>query len=152
MSPVFILSRLCLKRRFQFGGIGVAALGSGLTTFFTGSSALALRGPTFSAFSAGTSNVKSLCRILIVRYSRVSPRTSRFSRFTTVPAPWCGYTTLSPTLYKLTPSPVGFRRRAGAFWGRRRGSPTLPNPCSGSSLAEPGGERPAERVGDERHP
>jgi len=26
--------------------------------------------------------------------------TSRFSRFTTVPAPWWGYTTLSPTLYK----------------------------------------------------
>src|SRR5205807_449403 len=42
----------------------------------------------------------SLWRILIVRYSRFSPRTSRFSFFTTVPAPWWGYTTLSPTLNK----------------------------------------------------
>src|SRR3954447_22011707 len=42
----------------------------------------------------------SLCRILIVRYSRFSPSTRRFSFFTTVPAPWCGYTTLSPTLNK----------------------------------------------------
>ena len=55
----------------------------------------------------------SLCRILIVRYSRFSPRTSRFSRFTTVPAPWCGYTTLSPTLYKLTPLSVCSRESAG---------------------------------------
>src|SRR5919202_6730512 len=38
--------------------------------------------------------------ILIVRYSRFWPSTSRCSFFTTVPAPWCGYTTLSPTLYK----------------------------------------------------
>src|SRR5919108_1398628 len=36
----------------------------------------------------------------MVRYSRFSPSTSRVSFFTTVPAPWCGYTTLSPTLYK----------------------------------------------------
>src|SRR5918999_151756 len=41
----------------------------------------------------------------MVRYSRFSPSTSRDSFFTTVPAPWCGYTTLSPTLYNPT-SPV----------------------------------------------
>ena len=35
-----------------------------------------------------------------MRYSRSSPSTFRFSFLTTVPAPWCGYTTLSPTLYK----------------------------------------------------
>src|SRR6478672_7718400 len=44
----------------------------------------------------------SLWRILIVMYSRFCPRTVRDSFFTTVPAPWCGYTTLSPTLYKPT--------------------------------------------------
>src|SRR5205814_1474733 len=30
------------------------------------------------------------------------PSTSRDSFLTIVPAPWCGYTTLSPTLYKPT--------------------------------------------------
>ncbi len=45
----------------------------------------------------------SLCGILIVRYSRFWPSTSRTSFFTTVPAPWCGYTTLSPTLYNRSP-------------------------------------------------
>src|SRR2546423_15406038 len=49
----------------------------------------------------------SLWRILIVMYSRFCPRTVRDSFFTTVPAPWCGYTTLSPTLYKPT---LPFRR------------------------------------------
>ena len=106
MSPVFILSRLCLKRRFQFFGISVPPLVRYLTTFLTASSSITFRNPTRSALSAGTLTVMSLCRILIVRYSRVSPRISRRSRFTMVPAPWCGYTTLSPTLYKLTPSPV----------------------------------------------
>src|SRR3954452_4301270 len=102
MSPVFILSRLCLKRRFQFFGISVPPEVRYLRTFFTASSSITLRSPTRSAFSAGTLTVISLWSILIVRYSRVSPRTSFFSRFTTVPAPWCGYTTLSPILYKLS--------------------------------------------------
>ena len=106
MSPVFILSRLCLKRRFQFFGISVPPLVRYLTTFFTASSSITLRKPDPLGVVRGTLTVMSLCRILIVRYSRVSPRTSRCSRFTMVPAPWCGYTTLSPTLYKLTPSPV----------------------------------------------
>src|SRR5437763_12036755 len=111
MSPVFILSRLCLKRRFQFFGISVPPLVRYLTTFLTASSSITLRRPTSSAFSAGTFTVMSLCSIRIVRYSRFSPSTSRFSRFTTVPAPWWGYTTLSPTLYKLTPSPVGLHEK-----------------------------------------
>src|SRR4029450_13737692 len=98
MSPVFILSRLCLKRRFQFFGICVPPPVKALTTTLTMSSPITLRRPTFSAFSEGTLTVMSLCRILIVRYSRFSPSTSRDSFFTTVPAPWCGYTTLSPTL------------------------------------------------------
>src|SRR5207244_2946952 len=76
---------------------------SALTTTLTMSSPITFRSPTFSAFSEGTLTVISLCRILIVRYSRFSPRISRFSFFTTVPAPWCGYTTLSPTLYKPAP-------------------------------------------------
>src|SRR5437868_13372982 len=55
----------------------------------------------------------SLCRILIVRYSRFAPRTSRDSFFTIVPAPWCGYTTLSPTLYKRSsPSVDAFRQKS----------------------------------------
>src|SRR5215210_2581028 len=87
MSPVFILSRLCLKRRFQFFGIWVPPPVKALTTTFTMSSPITLRRPTASAFSDGTLTVMSLCRILIVRYSRFSPSTSRFSFFTTVPAP-----------------------------------------------------------------
>src|SRR6185437_14544137 len=103
MSPVFILSRLCLKRRFQFLGISVPPEVRYLRTFLTASSSITFRRPTSSAFSAGTFTVMSLWSILIVRYSRVSPSTSFFSRLTTVPAPWCGYTTLSPTLYKPSP-------------------------------------------------
>src|SRR5258707_756724 len=102
MSPVFILSRLCLKRRFQFFGISVEPPVSALRTTPTSFSPITLRRPTWSAFSHGTCTVMSLCRILIVRYSRFCPRTSRDSFLMTVPAPWCGYTTLSPTLYKPT--------------------------------------------------
>src|SRR5919204_1682251 len=100
MSPVFILSRLCLNRRFQFFGIVVPFPVSAFKTLVTISSSITLRSPTLSAFSVGTLTVMSLCRILIVRYSRFCPRTLRDSFLTTVPAPWCGYTTLSPTLYK----------------------------------------------------
>src|SRR6266496_2513194 len=106
MSPVFILSRLCLKRRFQFFGIAVPPPVSALVTFLTISSSITCLSPTASAFSQGTLTVMSLCRILIVRYSRFSPRTMRFSFLTIVPAPWCGYTTLSPTLNKPS-SPTG---------------------------------------------
>src|SRR5579885_2900720 len=113
MSPVFILSRLCLNRRFQFFGISVPPEVRYLTTFLTASSSITLRRPTRSALSAGTFTVMSLCRILIVRYSRFSPRTSFFSRFTTVPAPWWGYTTLSPTLYKSSSGSVCSRESAG---------------------------------------
>src|SRR4051795_3847713 len=41
--------------------------------------------------------VMSLCRILIVRYSRSSPNILRRSFLRTLPAPWWGYTTLSPS-------------------------------------------------------
>ena len=99
MSPVFILSRLCLKRRFQFFGITVPLPVSAFSTFATMGSSITFRSPTRSALSLGTFTVMSLCRILIVMYSRFSPSTSRVSFLTTVPAPWCGYTTLSPTLY-----------------------------------------------------
>jgi hypothetical protein len=54
MSPVFILSRLCLKRRFQFFGICVPLPVSALRTTVTMSSSITVRRPTFSAFSAGT--------------------------------------------------------------------------------------------------
>src|SRR5438067_3280580 len=100
MSPVFILSRLCLKRRFQFFGICVPPPVSAFSTLLTICSSITLRRPTASAFSVGTFTVMSLWRILIVMYSRFCPSTVRDSFFTTVPAPWCGYTTLSPTLYK----------------------------------------------------
>src|SRR5207247_5242109 len=103
MSPVFILSRLCLNLRFQFFGIWVPPPVSALRTTATMSSSITFRRPTFSAFSYGTLTVRPLWRILIVRYSRFWPSTSRCSFFTTVPAPWCGYTTLSPTLYKPPP-------------------------------------------------
>src|SRR4051794_5389797 len=125
MSPVFILSRLCLKRRFQFFGISVPPLVRYLTTFLTASSSITLRSPTRSAFSAGTFTVMSLWRILIVRYSRFSPSTSRLSFFTTVPAPWWGYTTLSPTLYKLTPS-LRVHQSAGGLEDYRRRRASLP--------------------------
>src|SRR3954468_99774 len=116
MSPVFILSRLCLKRRFQFFGISVEPPVSAFRTTLTSFSPMTRRRPTWSAFSHGTCTVMSLCRILIVRYSRFCPRTSRDSFLTTVPAPWCGYTTLSPTLYKpVLPSRSTLSaKRAGA--------------------------------------
>ena len=60
MSPVFILSRLCLKRRFQFFGISVPPLVRYFTTFLTASSSITLRRPTRSALSAGTFTVMSL--------------------------------------------------------------------------------------------
>src|SRR5438270_9724369 len=47
-------------------------------------------------------------------YSRFSPSTSRTSFLTTVPAPWCGYTTLSPTLYNRSPFPNYVRSRQAA--------------------------------------
>src|SRR6266576_2926549 len=106
MSPVFILSRLCLKRRFQFFGM------------------------------FGPLPVMSLCRILMVRYSRFSPSTVRVSRLTTVPAPWWGYTTLSPTLYNAdpplrrsfsttTPATTMLRRRLGQYSENRWKTPTF---------------------------
>src|SRR3954447_16815005 len=102
MSPVFILSRLCLNRRFQFFGMTVPSPVSAPMTSSTICSSITWRSPTLSPLSQGTLTVMSLCRIWIVRYSRCSPRTSRDSRLTTTPAPWCGYTTLSPTSNKPT--------------------------------------------------
>src|SRR3982751_1526121 len=67
MSPVFILSRLCLKRRFQFFGMSVPPDVRYLTTFLTASSSITFRSPTSSAFSAGTLTVMSLCRILMIK-------------------------------------------------------------------------------------
>ena len=54
MSPVFILSRLCLKRRFQFFGISVLPAVRALMTESTLFSAITRRSPTRSAFSLGT--------------------------------------------------------------------------------------------------
>src|SRR3954471_3126854 len=113
MSPVFILSRLCLKRRFQFLGICVPPPVRAFNTLLTICSSITLRRPTASAFSVGTFTVISLWRILIVMYSRFCPSTVRDSFFTTVPAPCCGYTTLSPTLYKPT-LPFGRLHRQNA--------------------------------------
>src|SRR3569623_1215625 len=136
MSPVFILSRLCLNRRFQFLGISVPPEVMYLTTFLTASSSITLRRPTRSALSAGTFTVMSLCRILIVRYSRFSPRTSFFSLFTTVPAQWCGYTTLSPTLYKCSSGSVCSRESAGGLERlHRRGCQGSRNPANHTLFA-----------------
>jgi hypothetical protein len=60
MSPVFILSRLCLKRRFQFFGICVPSPVRECSTFSTVFSSMTLRRPTFSTFSLGTFTVMSL--------------------------------------------------------------------------------------------
>ena len=87
MSPVLILSRLCLKRRFQFFGISETSSGSTARTFFTVSSSMTRRRPALPAFSHGTMTVMSLWRILIVRYSRFSPRMSFSSFLMTCPAP-----------------------------------------------------------------
>src|ERR1039458_700161 len=97
MSPGLILSRLCLSRRFQFFGMSETSSRSTLRTFSTVSSSITRRRPASAAFSVGTITVMSLCRILIVRYSRRSPKTSLISLACTCPAPWCGYTTLSPS-------------------------------------------------------
>ncbi len=45
------------------------------------------RNPATDAFWVGTITVMSLWRILIVRYSRLSPRTSFISFLSTLPAP-----------------------------------------------------------------
>ena len=87
MSPVLILSRLCLKRRFQFFGISETSSRSTSRTFLTVSSSITRRRPASAAFSVGTRTVMSLWRILIVRYSRRSPRISISSFFSTLPAP-----------------------------------------------------------------
>ena len=81
---VFILSRLYLKRRFQFFGICVPEPVSTFTTSLRCSS-ITCRSPTRSAFSLGTFTTMSLCRIWIVRYSRFWPRISRTSFFTISP-------------------------------------------------------------------
>src|SRR5436190_1798798 len=136
MSPVFILSRLCLKRRFQFFGMFVPLPVSAFSTLDTICSSITLRRPTRSALSLGTFTVMSLCRILMVRYSRFSPSTVRVSRLTTVPAPWWGYTTLSPTLYNAdpplrrsfsttTPATTMLRRRLGQYSENRWKTPTF---------------------------
>ena len=55
MSPVFILSRLCLKRRFQFFGISVETPVSALSTgAISLSPTMTRRRPTLSQFSDGT--------------------------------------------------------------------------------------------------
>ena len=87
MSPVLILSRLYLKRRFQFLGISEHSSWSTASTFWTVSSSITRRRPASAAFSVGTMTVMSLCRILIVRYSRRSPRISLSSLRITFPAP-----------------------------------------------------------------
>src|SRR5438874_372574 len=136
MSPVFILSRLCLKRRFQFFGMFVPLPVSAFSTLDTICSSITLRRPTRSALSLGTFTVMSSCRILMVRYSRFSPSTVRVSRLTTVPAPWWGYTTLSPTLYNAdpplrrsfsttTPATTMLRRRLGQYSENRWKTPTF---------------------------
>src|SRR6478752_5350458 len=76
MSPVLILSRLCLNRRFQFFGISETSSRSTSRTFLTVSSSITRRKPASAAFSVGTRTVMSLWRILIVRYSRRSPSIS----------------------------------------------------------------------------
>ena len=71
MSPVLILSRLCLNRRFQFFGISEHFVAeSTSSTFLTVSSSITRAGRPAAAFSVGTITVMSLWRILIVRYSR----------------------------------------------------------------------------------
>ena len=60
MSPVLILSRLCLKRRFQFFGISETSSESTERTFFTVSSSITRRRPALPAFSHGTMTVMSL--------------------------------------------------------------------------------------------
>src|SRR3972149_1650726 len=125
MSPVFILSRLYLNRRFQFFGMVVPALFSTSRTRSTISSSITLRRPTRSAFSVGTLTTMSLWRIWMVKYSRSWLRAVRISFRTTVPAPWWGYTTLSPT--SNTPSPPSCLSGGREGGGRRRGRPRRPS-------------------------
>ena len=87
MSPVLILSRLCLNRRFQFLGISETSSRRTPRTFSTVSSSMTRRRPATDAFSQGTMTVMSLWRILMVRYSRSSPKIFFISFLTTFPAP-----------------------------------------------------------------
>src|SRR6478735_8918990 len=59
MSPVLILSRLCLKRRFQFLGISEMSSARTARTFLTASSSMIRRRPARPAFSHGTMSVLS---------------------------------------------------------------------------------------------
>ena len=72
-SPVLIFSRLYLKRRFQFFGISDTSSVRTAVTFLISSSSITRRRPAMPAFSQGTITVRSLWRILIVRYSRLLP-------------------------------------------------------------------------------
>src|SRR5581483_9003147 len=51
MSPVLILSRLCLNRRFQFFGISETSSRSTSRTLFTVSSSITRRRPARAAFA-----------------------------------------------------------------------------------------------------
>src|SRR5436305_474953 len=53
MSPVLILSRLCLNRRFQFLGISETSSRSTSRTLFTVSSSITRRRPARAPFSVG---------------------------------------------------------------------------------------------------
>jgi len=63
-------------------------VGEGRLYFLISSSSMMRRRPALPAFSHGTITVSSLWRILIVRYSRSSPISSRDSLVITSPAPW----------------------------------------------------------------
>ena len=119
MSPVFILSRLCLKRRFQFFGISVPPLVRYLSTSVTCSSSITCAGRPFGVVRRdldGHVVVQDLDREVLALLAQHLAT----SFFTTVPAPWCGYTTLSPTLYKLFPSFDRSRQSAGPMLAGRR--------------------------------
>src|SRR5579875_3165078 len=137
MSPVLILSRLCLNRRFQFLGISEHSSCRTACTFFSVSSSITRRRPAMAALAVGTMTVMSLCRILIVRYSRLSPSTSFCSLRMTLPAPWCGYTTLSPISNSMFAT--------GSTISRSFSCSSISSVMVSSSVV-PGGQRPG-RIG-----
>src|SRR6185436_14796196 len=129
-SPLFNFSWWFLNRRLQLVGSRTSFLPSSWNRSSTSSAEIGGRMPTSSTLSVGTESVMSPCAIFRMRYSRFSPATSIISFFSMTAAPWCGYTTRSPTL-KGMPLLVLIWTRGKTTQSTRRRVPALSPDASG---------------------
>src|SRR5882724_10664514 len=125
-SPLFNFSWWFLNRRLQLVGSRTSFLPSSWKRSSTSSAEIGGRIPTSSALSVGTESVISPCAILRMRYSRFSPSITFVSFFSITAAPWCGYTTRSPTL-KDMPLPVVDQALQRTAHPTRRQNPLSPH-------------------------